>query len=85
MATKKSGGISRNGRDSNSKKLGLKVNSLENINNKSILILGHKLKINLGSGVKFNKNYSIICINKLGGFVKFLKIKNFKKKFIFVL
>jgi len=83
MATKKAGGTSKNGRDSNSKSLGLKVSSLKKVNNRNILVLGNKLGFTPGKGVKFSKNYNLVSSKK--GVVKFLQDKRLNKKFILVL
>ena len=83
MATKKAGGTSKNGRDSNSKSLGLKVNSLKKINDRNILVLGNKLGFTPGIGVTYSKNYNLISSRK--GVVKFLNDKRLDKKFILII
>jgi len=83
MATKKAGGTSKNGRDSNSKSLGLKVNSLKKVNNRNILMLGNKLGFTPGIGVNYSKNYNLISSRK--GVVKFLHDKRLNKKFILII
>lgn len=84
MATKKAGGVSKNGRDSNSKSLGIKVYPFKKVSSGEILLLGPKKGINSGQGTSFSKNYSIVSNNNLGGVVYFYKSKKFKKKYILV-
>ena len=83
MATKKAGGTSKNGRDSNSKSLGLKVNSLKSVGNRNILVLGNKLGFAPGIGVNYSKNHNLI--SSKNGVVKFLKDSRLNKKFILVI
>ncbi|WMC19220.1 MAG: bL27 family ribosomal protein [Candidatus Carsonella ruddii] len=78
MAQKKAGGSSRNGRDSNSKRLGIKVYNKNYINKGSIIIRQNGLKINSGKNTFFSKNYSIHSL--IDGIVNFYEKK--KKKFI---
>ncbi|MGP4128208.1 MAG: 50S ribosomal protein L27 [Candidatus Carsonella ruddii] len=78
MAQKKAGGSSKNGRDSNSKRLGVKVFNQNYINKGSIIIRQNGLKINSGKNTFISKNY---CIHSLiNGIVNFYE----KKKKIFI-
>ncbi|AFP84179.1 ribosomal protein L27 [Candidatus Carsonella ruddii HT isolate Thao2000] len=76
MAQKKAGGSSKNGRDSNSKRLGIKVFNNNYVNKGSIIIKQNGLKFNSGKNTFFSNNY---CIHSLiNGIVKIYK-KNKKK------
>ncbi|XZR52954.1 MAG: 50S ribosomal protein L27 [Candidatus Carsonella ruddii] len=78
MAQKKAGGSSRNGRDSNSKRLGIKKYNNSYTFKGSIIIKQNGLKINSGKNTFISKNY---CIHSLiNGIVNFYE----KKKKIFI-
>ncbi|QND78534.1 LSU ribosomal protein L27p [Candidatus Nasuia deltocephalinicola] len=81
MAQKKSGGSTRNGRDSNAKNLGLKKNFNNFVKPGDILIRQRGNIFYPGINSYIGKDYTII--SKIYGFVFFKKIK--KKKYIYVL
>ena len=71
MAHKKAGGSSRNGRDSESKRLGLKVYGGEVVNAGSILVRQRGTKFWPGEGVGMGKDHTIFAT--VEGNVKFHK------------
>ncbi|AFP83999.1 50S ribosomal protein L27 [Candidatus Carsonella ruddii] len=74
MAQKKAGGSSKNGRDSNSKRLGVKVYNNNYVIKGSIIIKQNGLKFNSGENTYYSKNYSIHSL--INGIVIFYKKKN---------
>ena len=62
MAHKKSGGSSRNGRDSNPKYLGVKKYGGEHVVPGNIIIRQRGTKVNPGEGVGLGKDLSLIHI-----------------------
>ncbi len=81
MAHKKSGGSAKNGRDSNSKRLGVKKYGGEQINAGSIIVRQRGSKFNPGLNVGIGKDDTLFALST--GIVKFLT-KN-KKKFVEVI
>ena len=73
MAHKKAGGSSRNGRDSQSKRLGVKSYGGELITAGSIIVRQRGTKIHPGDNVGMGKDHSIFSLIK--GKVKFKKSK----------
>ncbi|MCX6031924.1 MAG: 50S ribosomal protein L27 [Chloroflexi bacterium] len=69
MAHKKGGGSSRNGRDSNSQRLGVKRFGGELVTSGSIIIRQHGTKFHPGHNVGLGKDYTIFAT--IDGFVKF--------------
>jgi large subunit ribosomal protein L27 len=78
MAHKKSGGSAKNGRDSNSKRLGVKKFGGEQINAGSIIIRQRGTKFNPGKNVGIGKDDTLFALET--GFVKFVDKHN--KKFV---
>ncbi|MFI4883652.1 MAG: 50S ribosomal protein L27 [Candidatus Carsonella ruddii] len=78
MAQKKAGGSSKNGRDSISKRLGIKINNLNYVYKGSIIIKQNGSKYLIGKNVFFSKNYYIQSL--INGIVLYIK----KKKKIFI-
>lgn len=76
MAHKKSGGASRNGRDSNSKRLGVKRFDGQYVKPGEIIIRQRGTKFHPGFNVGLGKDYTIF--SKIEGVVKF-ETKNGKK------
>ena len=70
MAHKKSGGSSRNGRDSESKRLGVKRYGGENVAAGNILVRQRGTKFYPGSGVGIGRDHTLFAL--VGGAVKFL-------------
>jgi large subunit ribosomal protein L27 len=69
MATKKAGGSSRNGRDSNPKYLGTKRYGGEKVTAGSIIVRQRGTKINPGVNVGVGRDHTLFA--KIDGIVKF--------------
>ncbi|WP_028841873.1 50S ribosomal protein L27 [Thermodesulfobacterium hveragerdense] len=69
MAHKKAGGSSRNGRDSNSKRLGVKRYGGQFVKAGEIIVRQRGTKVHPGFNVGVGKDYTIFA--KINGFVKF--------------
>ncbi len=78
MAHKKGQGSSRNGRDSNAQRRGIKVYSGETITAGSIIVRQVGTKIHPGSNVGLGKDYTIF--SKIDGVVKFERLDKKRKK-----
>lgn len=69
MASKKGGGSTRNGRDSESKRLGVKVYGGQAINAGSIIIRQRGTRVHPGSNVGMGKDHTLYAL--VDGHVKF--------------
>ncbi len=69
MAHKKGGGSSRNGRDSQSQRLGVKRFGGEKVRSGNIIIRQHGTKFHPGEGVGLGKDFTIFATSD--GYVKF--------------
>ena len=69
MAQKKGGGSTRNGRDSESKRLGVKVFGGEQINAGSIIIRQRGTRVHPGANVGIGKDHTLFAL--IDGQVKF--------------
>ena len=78
MAHKKGGGSSRNGRDSNSKRLGVKKFGGEQVRAGNIIIRQRGTKFKLGNSVGLGRDYTIFAL--IDGYVKFETIKRERKQ-----
>lgn len=78
MAHKKGQGSSRNGRDSNSQRRGVKVYGGEAVSAGSILIRQVGTRIHPGRNVGIGKDYTIFA--KIDGVVKFERFGKDRKK-----
>jgi large subunit ribosomal protein L27 len=78
MAHKKGGGSSRNGRDSRSKRLGIKKFGGEQVRAGHIIVRQTGTKIKPGVGVGLGRDYTIYAV--VDGFVKYDTIKNGRKR-----
>ncbi len=78
MAHKKGGGRTRNGRDSQSKRLGVKRYAGDNVNAGTILVRQRGTRIFPGSNVGLGKDYTIFAL--IDGIVKFEPARNNKRK-----
>ena len=78
MAHKKSAGAAKNGRDSISKRLGVKKYGGESINAGSIILRQRGTKFNPGRNVGMGKDNTLFAL--ISGRVKFLNRNN--KKFV---
>jgi large subunit ribosomal protein L27 len=71
MATKKAGGSTRNGRDSNPKYLGVKAGGGKQINAGSIIIRQKGTKYHAGENVGMGRDYTLFALSS--GKVRFRK------------
>ena len=78
FAHKKGQGTSKNGRDSHSKRLGIKRNNGEEVNAGTILIRQRGTKVNPGKNVGCGKDYTLYALTD--GIVKFEHETKDKKK-----
>ncbi|NPV04201.1 MAG: 50S ribosomal protein L27 [Syntrophaceae bacterium] len=78
MAHKKGQGSSRNGRDSNAQRRGVKVFGGETVSAGSILVRQLGTKIHPGRNVGIGKDYTIFA--KIDGVVKFERLGKDRKK-----
>lgn len=69
MASKKAGGSTKNGRDSQSKRLGVKRFGGEQVLPGTIIVRQRGTKFHLGNNVKMGRDYTIYSI--IDGLVKF--------------
>lgn len=78
MAHKKGQGSSRNGRDSNSQRRGVKVFGGEKISAGSIIVRQVGTKIHPGNNVGLGKDFTLFSL--IDGFVKFERLDKTRKK-----
>jgi len=78
MAHKKGGGSSRNGRDSNSKRLGVKRFGGEYVVSGNIIVRQRGTKIKPGLNVGLGRDHTIFAISD--GIVKFETIRDGRKR-----
>jgi large subunit ribosomal protein L27 len=78
MAHKKGQGSSRNGRDSNSQRRGVKVFGGEKIHAGSIIVRQVGTKIHPGNNVGLGKDFTLFSL--IDGFVKFERLDKTRKK-----
>lgn len=78
MAHKKGGGSTRNGRDSNSKRLGVKKFGGEYVIPGNIIVRQRGTKFHPGENVGMGRDYTIFAT--VEGFVSFETIKNNRKR-----
>jgi large subunit ribosomal protein L27 len=78
MAHKKGGGSTRNGRDSHSKRLGVKKFGGESVQPGSIIVRQRGTKFKPGNGVGLGRDYTIFAV--VDGYVKFETIRNGRKQ-----
>ncbi len=78
MAHKKGGGSSRNGRDSNSQRRGVKRFSGEKVTAGSIIVRQRGTKFHPGNNVGLGSDYTIYA--KMDGYVKFEHVTKQKKQ-----
>jgi large subunit ribosomal protein L27 len=78
MAHKKGGGSTRNGRDSQSKRLGVKRFDGEEVTSGSILVRQRGTKFRPGNNVGLGRDYTIFAT--IDGYVKFETIRNGRKQ-----
>ncbi len=78
MAHKKGGGSTRNGRDSQSKRLGIKRFDGEEVTSGSILVRQRGTKFRPGNNVGLGRDHTIFAT--IDGYVKFETIRNRRKQ-----
>ncbi len=78
MAHKKGGGSSRNGRDSNSQRLGVKRFGGQKVNAGSILVRQRGTKMHPGNNVGIGSDDTLFAL--ADGFVKFERLGKSKQK-----
>ena len=83
MATKKAGGSSRNGRDSNPKMLGVKIYGGESINAGSIIVRQRGTKFHAGRNVGMGKDHTLFAT--VNGLVEFAIGGEFNRHFVNVI
>ena len=83
MAHKKAGGSSRNGRDSHSKRLGVKSYGGENISAGSIIVRQRGTQIHPGMNVGMGKDHTLFAL--VAGKVEFATKGKDKRKFVSIL
>ncbi len=77
MASKKAGGSTKNGRDSQSKRLGVKRFGGETVKPGTIIVRQRGTKFHTGNNVKIGRDYTIYSV--IEGLVKFERFS--KEKF----
>ena len=77
MAHKKAGGSSRNGRDSNSKRLGVKSFGGQTISAGSIIVRQRGTKFHPGSNVGIGKDHTIFATKDGKVFFKKTRVRTF--------
>ncbi len=78
MAHKKAGGRVHNGRDSQSKRLGVKRYAGDSVNAGTILVRQRGTRIHPGNNVGVGKDYKLFAL--INGIVKFEPFKNNRRK-----
>jgi len=78
MAHKKGGGGSRNGRDSRSKRLGVKRFDGERVTAGSILVRQRGTRLKPGNNVGLGRDYTLFAT--INGYVKFEAIRDRRKQ-----
>ncbi|GAB4393441.1 MAG: 50S ribosomal protein L27 [Gammaproteobacteria bacterium] len=80
MAHKKAGGSTRNGRDSESKRLGVKAFGGEYVTAGSIIVRQRGTKMRAGENTGLGRDHTIFA--KVDGYVKFITRGADKRKYI---
>ena len=78
MAHKKGGGRTRNGRDSQSKRLGVKRYAGDSVNAGTILVRQRGTRIHPGNNVGVGRDYTLFAL--IDGIVKFEPTSNNRRK-----
>jgi large subunit ribosomal protein L27 len=78
MAHKKGGGSTRNGRDSQSKRLGVKRQDGELVSSGSILVRQRGTKFRPGTNVGLGRDYTLFAT--VDGYVKFETVREKRKQ-----
>jgi large subunit ribosomal protein L27 len=78
MAHKKGGGSSRNGRDSHSKRLGVKKYGGEEVRAGNIIVRQRGMRIKPGTNVGMGKDYTLFAV--IDGFVRYEYVRKDRKR-----
>ena len=78
MAHKKGGGRTRNGRDSQSKRLGVKRYAGQSVNAGTILVRQRGTRIHAGNNVGVGRDYTLFAL--IDGIVKYEPTSNNRRK-----
>ena len=78
MAHKKGGGSSRNGRDSQSQRLGVKRYAGQSVNAGTIIVRQRGTRIHPGNNVGVGKDYTLFAL--IDGIIKFEPASNNRRK-----
>jgi large subunit ribosomal protein L27 len=78
MAHKKAGGSSKNGRDSNSKRLGVKVGAGQHVTAGSILVRQRGTRIHAGRNVGVGRDHTLYTW--VDGVVRFERLRKNRKR-----
>ncbi len=78
MAHKKGGGRTKNGRDSQSKRLGVKRYGGDSVNAGTILVRQRGTRIHPGNNVGVGRDYTLFAL--IGGIVKYEPTSNDRRK-----
>ena len=78
MASKKAGGSTKNGRDSNSQRLGVKVFAGQNIRAGGIIVRQRGTKFHVGRNVGLGRDFTIFSL--IDGQVKFERLDKTRLK-----
>jgi large subunit ribosomal protein L27 len=78
MAHKKGGGSTRNGRDSQSKRLGVKRYDGQVVNSGTIIVRQRGTRIKPGRNVGMGKDYTLFAMTE--GYVKFEHVSRARKR-----
>ena len=81
MAHKKGAGSTKNGRDSNSKRLGVKIYESQSVKSGNIIVRQRGLRFKPGMNTKVGKDYTLFAVQP--GVVKYESVG--KDKFVSVL
>ena len=76
MAHKKGAGSTKNGRDSNSKRLGVKIYENQSVKSGNIIVRQRGLRFKPGMNTKVGKDYTLFALQS--GIVEFTTDKNCK-------
>jgi large subunit ribosomal protein L27 len=83
MAHKKAGGSTRNGRDSQSKRLGVKRYAGELVDGGNIIIRQRGTKFHAGTNTGMGKDHTIFA--KIGGYVKFVTKGRLNRQYVTII
>ena len=78
MAHKKGSGTSRNGRDSNAQRLGVKIFGGEYVRSGNIIVRQRGTRIKAGLGVMVGKDHTLFAV--IEGHIQYVTLPNGQKK-----